>query len=198
MAATMLFSCGNNEEKMENPMQEESSEPNMGSNVNPSSGVAPRDEAELTETDPEVGGYEIMPSQTISENITSYRKLHTLASAIRQGGLVNTLNETGPYTVFAPSDEAFEALPDGVLDELMEPENKARLAEILKNHVVSGKLTSTDLKNGAMLNTASGVQLKVTKQGSKVLINGAEVTEPDAMSENGVIHIIEDVIVVNE
>ncbi|RIJ37033.1 fasciclin domain-containing protein [Pontibacter oryzae] len=207
MLSIALLSCGN--EHTANETQEES-KPNPGAQVdakmtNPNTsgrlsgeGEAGGENVDLSMTDPSVGGNEMMPSQMILENITSNQKLSTLAAALRKAGMVNTLNDTGPYTVFAPQNKAFEALPATVLDELMKTENKQRLQSILKNHVVTGKLTAADLKDGAILNTVGGEQLKVAKQGEKVMINGAEVVRPDALSENGVIHVIDKVLVTEQ
>ncbi|WP_439881611.1 fasciclin domain-containing protein [Pontibacter sp. MBLB2868] len=207
LCSTMLFSCGNNEERMENPIQEET-KPNPGAqeeakmtNPNTPGRIAGGGKAEggtkevdLTMTDPDVGGHEMMPSQKLVENITSAPTLTTLASALRKADLVRTLNATGPYTVFAPTNEAFDALPDDVIEDLMRPENKQQLVEILNNHVVAGRLTADNLQDGAMLKTVGGEQLKVTKRNNKIMINGAEVIIANAQSDNGVIHVINKVL----
>lgn len=203
--STLMFSCGSNDDKMENPMQEET-RPNPGAQVeakmtDPNTpgrqageGEMGGEEVDLTMTDPDVGGYEMMPSQNVVENITSAPTLTTLAAALRKADLVRTLNATGPYTVFAPTNEAFEALPDGVLEDLMEPENKQKLVEILNSHVVAGRLTANDLQDGTVLKTVGGEQLKVTKRNNEIMINGAEVVIANAQSDNGVIHVINKVL----
>ncbi|MFD2513705.1 fasciclin domain-containing protein [Pontibacter locisalis] len=205
--STMLFSCGNNEERMENPMQEET-RPNPGAQVeakmaNPTTpgriaggGEAEggTEEVELTMTDPDVGGHEMMPSQLIVENITSAPTLTTLAAALRKAELVRALSATGPYTVFAPTNKAFEGLPEGIVEDLMKEENEKKLVEILNNHVVAGRLTAEELRDGTMLKTVGGEQLKVTKRNNKIMINGAEVIIANAQSENGVIHIVDKVL----
>ncbi|ARS34010.1 fasciclin domain-containing protein [Pontibacter actiniarum] len=203
-----LVSCGTGPDNAENELQEET-KPNPGAQTdakmtNPTTpgrqageGEAEggTEEVELTATDPDIGGHEMMPTQLVVENITSNYELSTLAAALRRAELVDALNATGPYTVFAPENDAFEALPDGVLEELMQPENKARLKEILNNHVVAGRLTVSELKDGATLKTVGGEQLKVSKKGEKVMINGAEVLQPNVESENGVIHVIGKVLI---
>lgn len=199
-----LVSCGTDESNSQNEMQEESTEPTgrdepYARGTNPSTASAKTGgEVELSDTNPQLGGNEMMPTQIITENITSNYKLQTLASLIRKAGLVETLNATGPYTVFAPVNEAFEGLPENVIEDLSKNENKAQLVEILNNHVIAGKLTADDLKDGAMLKTVGGKSLKVTKKGNDVMINGAKVSEADQMSENGVIHIIDKVLAVNK
>lgn len=198
-----LTGCGTDESNSQNPMQEENSEPTAreepyARGTNPSTGVAKNDEGNISDTNPNIGGHEMMPTQIITENITSDYRLHTLASLIRQAELVETLNATGPYTVFAPLDDAFKALPENVLEDLTKAESRKRLVGLLNNHVVAGRLLVEELKDGAVLKTVGGESLKVEKKGDQVLINGALVTEPDQLSENGVIHIIEKVLVVQE
>ncbi|GHA72032.1 fasciclin domain-containing protein [Pontibacter akesuensis] len=198
-----LASCGTDESNSQNEMQEQSSEPTgreepYARGTNPSTASAKNDEGNLDDTNPKIGGHEMMPTQIITENITSNYKLQTLASLIRKAGLVETLNATGPYTVFAPVNDAFEGLPENVLEDLTKTENKAQLVEILNNHVIAGKLTANDLKDGAMLKTVGGESLKVTKRGNDVMINGAKVSEADQMSANGVIHVIDKVLAVNK
>jgi uncharacterized surface protein with fasciclin (FAS1) repeats len=203
--STLLFGCGTNEEKIENPMQEET-KPNPGSQTEAKmtnqntpgkqagGSEAGETEVDLTMTDPDIGGHKMMPTQNIVENITSAPTLTTLASAIRKAGLVNTLNATGPYTVFAPTNESFEALPNGIVEDLMKTENKQRLVELLNNHVVAGKVGAANLQDGAILKTVGGRQLKVSKRNGKIMVGGAEVVVANAQSGNGVIHVINKVL----
>lgn len=186
---------------MENPMQEESTEPTMrrdadARGVEPGTHLDPLG-AEAGETEPGVV-YEMMPSQTIVQNITANPKLTTLASVLRKAELIEKMNATGPHTVFAPTDEAFEVLPENTLESLMKPENKAQLVALLNNHVVAGQLKTNQLQDGSTLTTLGGTQLKVTRQGNQLMVNGAEVVEPDAMSQNGVIHVINKVMALSE
>ena len=122
---------------------------------------------------------------------------NTLVAAVQAAGLVETLQGEGPYTVFAPTDEAFAALPDGTLETLLKPENKDQLVAILTYHVIPGKVMSSDV---------SGKQLSVaTAQGSDVYVNGmsgvtvggARVTQANVETDNGVIHVIDQVIIPN-
>ncbi|GAB3828865.1 fasciclin domain-containing protein [Pontibacter rugosus] len=198
-----LTGCGTDESNSQNEMQAESTEPTAreepdSRGTNPSMATAKNNEGTIATTNPNIGGYEMMPTQIITENITSSSELSTLASLIRKAGMVETLNATGPYTVFAPENGAFEGLPDGVVEDLSKNENNKRLTNLLNNHVVAGKLTEADLKDGASLKTVGGEQLKVTKKNGKLMINGAEVLEPDQLSQNGVIHVIGKVLVTKQ
>lgn len=112
--------------------------------------------------------------------------------------MVNNLSGTGPYTVFAPTEEAFEALPDDTLASLKRLENRERLQEILNNHIIAGKLTTNDLQDGSLLKTTAGHQLTVSKRDGQIRINGALIVKPDEMSSNGVLHIIDKVLLVEE
>jgi transforming growth factor-beta-induced protein len=117
----------------------------------------------------------------------------TLAAAVTAAGLVGTLKGTGPYTVFAPTDAAFAAIQKDV-DNLLKPENKAKLSKILTYHVVSGKTMAADLHDGQMITTVEGTKLKVTIKGGKVMINGANVISADIPASNGVVHLIDKVV----
>lgn len=117
----------------------------------------------------------------------------TLAAAVTAADLVTTLEGTGPFTVFAPTDAAFAAIQKDV-DNLLKPENKAKLANILTYHVVSGKHMAADLEDGAELTTVQGEKLKVSVNGDKVMIGGANVTTADVDASNGVVHLIDKVL----
>jgi uncharacterized surface protein with fasciclin (FAS1) repeats len=119
--------------------------------------------------------------------------LSTLVKAVSAAGLVGTLEEPGPYTVFAPANEAFEAL-GGTLDTLLEPENEAELAEVLTYHVVPGELRSSELRDGQMLKTAQGGTLEVQIANGEVTVDGAKVAIPDVEASNGVVHVIDEVL----
>ncbi len=116
----------------------------------------------------------------------------TLVAAVTAADLVETLSGTGPFTVFAPTDDAFAALPAGVLDALLLPENKAVLAQILTYHVVSGMVMAADVKDGDVA-TVEGQNVKLSTMGG-VTVNGAKVIAADVMASNGVIHAIDAVI----
>lgn len=117
----------------------------------------------------------------------------TLTAAVTAAGLVQTLKGPGPFTVFAPTDAAFAAIQSDV-DNLMKPENKAKLANILTYHVVAGKIMAADLKDGQELNTVQGTKLKVSVKNGKVMINGANVVSVNIPASNGVIHVIDKVV----
>jgi len=117
----------------------------------------------------------------------------TLAAAVGAADLINTLQGDGSFTVFAPTDAAFAAIQSDV-DNLLKPENKAKLAKILTYHVVSGKHMASDLKDGAELTTVQGEKLKVSIKEGKVMIGGAHVAAADVSASNGVIHVIDKVL----
>lgn len=120
--------------------------------------------------------------------------LSTFVEAIKAGNLDDILESEGPYTVFAPTNEAFGKLPAGVLNDLLKPENRAKLQEILRNHVVSGKIMSSVLSDGQTATSIGNSDLKVQKSGNNLLINGASVSTADIEASNGVIHIVDTVI----
>jgi len=117
----------------------------------------------------------------------------TLAAAVKAAGLVETLQGKGPFTVFAPTDAAFAAIQSEV-DKLLKPENKAKLSKILTYHVVSGKMMASDLKDGQELTTVEGSKLKVMVKDGKVMIGNAKVSSADISASNGVIHVIDKVL----
>ncbi|MCG8372686.1 MAG: fasciclin domain-containing protein [Balneolales bacterium] len=120
--------------------------------------------------------------------------LSTLVAAVKAGGLVETLQSDGPFTVFAPTNEAFEKLPDGVVDMLLKPENKDALVSVLTYHVVAGKVKSTDLSDGMTAKTVEGNEITVDISYGKVSIDNAKVAKADIMASNGVVHVIDTVI----
>jgi uncharacterized surface protein with fasciclin (FAS1) repeats len=120
----------------------------------------------------------------------------TLAAAVTAAGLVATLQGDGPFTVFAPTDAAFADIQSEV-DKLLKPENKSKLAKILTYHVVSGKTMAADLKDGQELTTVEGGKLHVTVKDGKVTVGGAHVTSANVEASNGVIHVIDKVLLPN-
>ena len=153
-----------------------------------------------------VGGAAMYPTKNIVENAVNSKDHTTLVAAVKAAGLVSTLESKGPFTVFAPTNEAFNALPAGTVDNLLKPENKAKLTAILTYHVVAGKLSAMDLmkmvkaNNGkATLKTVEGENLYVTMKGKKLMVtdeNGgvAHITISDVNQSNGVIHVIDKVL----
>jgi uncharacterized surface protein with fasciclin (FAS1) repeats len=117
----------------------------------------------------------------------------TLAAALEAAGLVKTLKGAGPFTVFAPTDDAFAALPAGTVEDLLKPENKAKLAEILTYHVVSGKVMAGDLKDGMKAPTVEGGEITIDLDNGP-MVNDAKVVTADVAASNGVIHVIDKVI----
>jgi len=118
----------------------------------------------------------------------------TLAKALDAAGLVQTLKGAGPFTVFAPTDEAFAKLPAGTLEELLKPENKAKLQRILTYHVVSGKVTAADVVKLHEAKAVSGDTIAIAANGGTVTVDGAHVVKTDIAASNGVIHVIDTVI----
>ena len=156
--------------------------------------------------DPIVGGAPMSPAKNIVENAANSKDHTTLVAAVKAGGLVETLSSKGPFTVFAPTNEAFDKLPAGTVDTLLKPEKKADLAKILTYHVVAGKLSAADLTkkakasgNKTTLKTVQGEDLTVSLDAGKVFItdqsgNKSQVTIADVNQSNGVIHVIDTVL----
>jgi uncharacterized surface protein with fasciclin (FAS1) repeats len=117
----------------------------------------------------------------------------TLVAAVEAAGLVETLKGEGPFTVFAPTDAAFAALPAGTVEDLLKPENKDKLVAVLTYHVVPGKVMSTDLTEGMKAATVQGSDVTITLDGGPK-VNGAVISTPDVAASNGVIHVIDSVI----
>ena len=118
----------------------------------------------------------------------------TLATALQAAGLVDTLKGAGPFTVFAPTDAAFAKLPKGTIEELLKPENKAKLTAILTYHVVAGKVMAADVVKVKDAKTVQGGSVKVNAAGGKVTIDGANVVKTDIGASNGVIHVVDSVL----
>lgn len=153
-----------------------------------------------------VGGAEMYPTKNIVENAVNSADHTTLVAAVKAAGLVETLQGAGPFTVFAPTNAAFEALPAGTVETLLKPENKAKLSSVLTYHVVSGKMDSKAvvkaIKDGggkATLNTVQGGKITAMMDGSNVIItdengNKSKVTIADVNQSNGVIHVVDTVL----
>jgi uncharacterized surface protein with fasciclin (FAS1) repeats len=118
----------------------------------------------------------------------------TLAAALKAAGLVDTLKGAGPFTVFAPTDEAFAKLPAGTVESLLKPENKEKLVSILTYHVVPAKATAADVGGMTSAKTVNGKELKLKTDGGKVLVDSSTVIKADVMASNGVIHVIDAVL----
>lgn len=161
----------------------------------------------LAQDMPVVGGAPMDPSRTIPANASKADNLTTLVAAVKAAGLVDTLGSDGPFTVFAPTDTAFEALPPGTVDTLLKPQNKAKLTEILTYHVVAGDLSAANLASMARnspdrlanLRTVEGGPLSVRFLNSGPVIydesgNRYNITQADVNQANGVVHVIDGVL----
>ncbi len=154
----------------------------------------------------QVGGAAMYPSKNIVENAVNSKDHTTLVAAVKAAGLVETLQSAGPFTVFAPTNAAFNLLPAGTVETLVKPENKAKLTSILTYHVIAGRLDAAALKakikaggGKAVLNTVAGGKLTVTRKGNNYMLtdeNGgmANITIKDVYQSNGVIHVIDHVV----
>ncbi len=143
----------------------------------------------------EVGGAMMVPSKNIVENASGSSDHTTLVAAVKAGDLVETLSGPGPFTVFAPTNEAFDKLPAGTVDNLLKPEMKKDLQGVLTYHVVPGTYRAADLKDGMELTSVQGQKLKVSVKDGKVMINNANVTIADVVSSNGVTHVVDAVLI---
>ncbi len=132
-------------------------------------------------------------SKDIVDTAVGAGNFGTLVAAVEAAGLVDTLKGEGPFTVFAPTDAAFEALPAGTVEDLLKPENKEKLTSILTYHVVPGKVMSGDLSEGTEAATVQGDNIKITLEGGPK-VNDAMISTPDIEASNGVIHVIDSVI----
>ncbi|AFY82506.1 fasciclin domain-containing protein [Oscillatoria acuminata] len=135
-----------------------------------------------------------MSQQTIAEIAAGSDSFTTLTTALEVAGLTDTLSGEGPFTVFAPTDEAFAALPEGTLEQLLQPENRALLVEILTYHVVEGSVMSGDLST-TEVPSVEGRSINVTVDEGSVRVNSANVVQADIEASNGVIHVIDQVII---
>lgn len=139
----------------------------------------------------------ILPKDVVEVAVGAGR-FKTLAAALKAAELVEALKGDGPFTVFAPTDDAFAKLPKGTVEELLKPENKARLQSILKYHVVSGKVTSSEVVKLKDAATLQGTSVKIETRDGKVFVDGAQVATADIPAFNGVIHVIDRVILPRE
>ncbi len=158
---------------------------------------------------PVVGGNEMFPAKNIIQNAVNSADHTTLVAAVKAAGLVDTLQTPGPFTVFAPVNAAFMKLPAGTVENLLKPENKAELVKVLTYHVVAGRLSAADLKKEikagggkAMLKTVAGGTLWAMMDGNSIVLKDekgdvAKITQADVFQSNGVIHVIDTVVLPN-
>jgi uncharacterized surface protein with fasciclin (FAS1) repeats len=158
-------------------------------------------------TDPMVGGAAMFPTKNIVENAVNSKDHTTLVAAVKAAGLVPTLESAGPFTVFAPTNQAFAALPAGTVDTLLKPENKGQLTQVLTYHVVPGRYDQMALENAikstpggkVSLKTAEGETLTISDASGALWVtdqkgNTARVTIPDVYQSNGVIMVVDKVL----
>jgi uncharacterized surface protein with fasciclin (FAS1) repeats len=134
------------------------------------------------------------PTKDIVDTAVSAGSFNTLAAALQAAGLVDTLKGEGPFTVFAPTDAAFGKLPVGTVEELLKPENKAKLVAVLTYHVVPGKVMAAQASTLSSAKTVNGAVLAIHAMGGKVMVDEATVTTADVAATNGVIHVIDTVM----
>ncbi|MET0250164.1 MAG: fasciclin domain-containing protein [Sphingobium sp.] len=166
----------------------------------------PPHSAAAAKANPMVGGAAMLPTKDIIDNAVNSKDHTTLVAAVKAAGLVETLKGPGPFTVFAPTNAAFAKLPKGTVDTLLKPENKAKLTSVLTYHVVPGRLAAADLEaqaraggGKAKLTTAQGATLTAWKKGKDWYLTdakggSAKVTIPNVMQSNGVIHVVDTVL----
>lgn len=160
-------------------------------------------------SNPMVGGHEMFPTKNIIQNAVNSNDHTTLVAAVKAAGLVDTLSGAGPFTVFAPTNAAFDKLPAGTVPTLLKPESKEMLGKVLTYHVVAGKVSSADLAkmikagNGkASLKTVSGGTLEAMMQGKNIVLRDekggtSKITQADVFQSNGVIHVVDTVVMPN-
>ena len=132
--------------------------------------------------------------KTVVENAVNNADFSTLVAAVKAAGLVETLSGSGPFTVFAPTNEAFKKLPAGTVENLLKPENKDQLVKVLTYHVVPGKVMAKDVVKLTKAKTAEGSEVTIAVSGGSVSVDNAKVIKTDIVSSNGVIHVIDAVI----
>lgn len=170
----------------------------LANDSTPTAVQQPAQPATIAPMDTDVDDGTLETSRSLMDNATANRDLTTFAALLNSSSAVRHLSGTGPYTLFAPAEKAFKAMPGNTLEDLMKPESQEQLQQLLNNHIIAGKLTTADLQDGAILKTAAGHQLKVSKRNGQVRINGALIEDPDGMSNNGVLHVINQVLVPTE
>jgi uncharacterized surface protein with fasciclin (FAS1) repeats len=151
------------------------------------SGIALMDSAQA-------GPHEAGAKKDIVDTAVAAGSFTTLVSAVKAADLVGTLKGEGPFTVFAPTDEAFAKLPEGTLDDLLKPENKAKLQAILTYHVVPGRMMAADVVKIESAKTVNGQMLTINAKNGAVMVDNAKVAKTDIETSNGVIHVIDTVV----
>jgi uncharacterized surface protein with fasciclin (FAS1) repeats len=140
------------------------------------------------------GSAEAGEKKDVVETTISAKNFETLVTAVKAADLVSTLKGKGPFTVFAPTDQAFAKLPEGTIAELLKPENQKKLQSILTYHVVPGRVMAADVVKLQQAKTVNGKTLKIQVQGDAVMVNDAKILKTDIEASNGVIHVIDTVV----
>ena len=166
----------------------------MGDSTATDTSIVMSDTTMATEEGVMVGGAMMVPSKNIVENAMGSAEHTTLVAAVKAADLVETLSGNGPFTVFAPTNAAFDKLPSGTVDNLLKPEMKGDLAKVLTYHVVAGNYKSTDLKDGMELTTVQGGKITLTQKDGEWWVNGAKISTADVISSNGVTYVIDGVL----
>jgi uncharacterized surface protein with fasciclin (FAS1) repeats len=141
-----------------------------------------------------IGGSLHAQGKDIVDTAVAAGQFKTLAAALKAAGLIDTLKGAGPFTVFAPTDEAFAKLPKGTVEELLKPENKAKLTAILTYHVIGGKVMAADVVKMKEGKTVQGGSVKINAASGKVMVDNANVVKADIAASNGVIHVVDSVL----
>jgi len=141
-----------------------------------------------------IGGSLHAQGKDIVDTAVAAGQFKTLAAALKAAGLIDTLKGAGPFTVFAPTDEAFAKLPKGTVEELLKPENKAKLTAILTYHVIGGKVMAADVVKMKEGKTVQGGSVKINAASGKVTVDNANVVKADIAASNGVIHVVDSVL----
>lgn len=189
-SAATITACNNSSKDKKEPMMDDTAK--MGQ-------MDKMQSADNKEQGVMVGGAMMVPSKDIVDNAVGSADHTTLVAAVKAAGLVETLKGAGPFTVFAPTNAAFNALPAGTVDNLLKPENKAKLTGILTYHVVAGAFKSSDLKDGQKLKTVQGEELTIGYKDGKWTVwdakgGSANITIADVISSNGVTYVIDAVL----
>lgn len=189
LVSSTFIAC-NNEKKADTDKMEEKTMDNMDN-------MQPKEEGVM------VGGAMMVPSKDIVDNAMGSAEHTTLVAAVKAAELVETLKSAGPFTVFAPTNAAFDKLPAGTVDNLVKPENKATLTNILTYHVVAGAFKSTDLKDGQKVKTVQGEELTIGYKDGKWTVTDAKggvanISIADVISSNGVTYVIDAVLMPNK
>ena len=189
-----LLSCGDNGKGADTTTEVPGTEAAMTDSM-----TMPSDSSRMGNPDGVmVDGVAMLPNRTIVQNAVLAPSVSTLVKAVQAAGLDGTLSGPGPFTVFAPTNAAFDKLPKGAVEGLMKPESKEKLKGVLTYHVIAGRLLAADLKDGQELTTVNGEKVKVSVKDGHVMINDATVQTADVISSNGVTHVIDTVLLPKE